>query len=337
MVDTNALTLNQCILIVFAVPSTSQKMLTKSLSLTPDTICYDLEDSVAAHLKSDARNALGKFLSTSPTYNSAASGRKPEIAVRINAPSTPHALADLTTLLTTAGENISAVVVPKTDSAADLNFVTQAIEQLLPERQASANPLKILALVESARSITNLKEITSATPHLDGLIFAAEDFALSLSLTRTPSLTEFLFARQSMVTHAVAAGLPSIIDLVHVAYSRKPPGTPEYDSDPVTQSLVNECQMGKNMGFNGKQCIHPSQVATVHSVFSPGAEELEWAVKIDIGDKKASEAGRGAWTMDGKMIDVPVVGRAKGIVKRAELCGLDVEGLREKWAGLEPQ
>lgn len=230
---------------------------------------------------------------------------------------------------------------PKVDSAADLHFVTDVLKQVLPERHAEdpskdqKPPIKILALIESARAITNLREICQASPYLDGLIFAAEDFSLSLSLTRTPSLTEFLFARQSLVTYANAYNLPSIVDLVHVGFSKHRVGSPENDADPATQSLMNECQKGREMGFNGKQCIHPSQVELVQKAFSPGDKEVEWAVRIVVGDEKASASGRGAWTMEGKMIDVPVVGRAKEIVSRAKRCGMDVNALREKWKGQE--
>lgn len=91
------------------------------------------------------------------------------------------------------------------------------------------------------------------------------------------------------------------------------------------------------MGFNGKQCIHPSQVELVQRVFSPEEKEVEWAVRVVVADAKAAEAGRGAWTLDGMMIDVPVVERARGIVKKAELCGVDVAALKEKFGSEEPQ
>lgn len=91
------------------------------------------------------------------------------------------------------------------------------------------------------------------------------------------------------------------------------------------------------MGFNGKQVIHPSQVEVCQRVFSPGEAELEWAVRVVVADDKAAEAGRGAWTLDGKMIDAPVVGKARAVVERAGICGIDIEGLKEKWKGQEPE
>ncbi len=91
------------------------------------------------------------------------------------------------------------------------------------------------------------------------------------------------------------------------------------------------------MGFNGKQCIHPSQVEIVHRLFAPGEKEVEWAVRVVIADEKAARAGRGAWTLDGAMIDVPVAGKAKAIVAKAAGCGIDVERLMNKWKDQEPE
>jgi citrate lyase subunit beta-like protein len=220
---------------------------------------------------------------------------------------------------------LTTLVVPKVNSASDLTFINDVITHTLKEERKT--PISILALIESAKSITNLNEICRSTPLLQGLIFAAEDFALDLSLTRTPSLTEFLFARSAIVTAARAHDLPSTIDLVCTGYK----------SDAAKQLLEEESRGGKRLGFNGKQCIHPTQVETVQRVFSPEADEVEWAVRVVIADAKAAEAGKGAWTLDGKMIDVPVAEKAKSIVRRAEACGLDVEALKKQWKGQEPE
>lgn len=173
----------------------------------------------------------------------------------------------------------------------------------------------------------DLPSICKASPYLSGLIFAAEDFALDLSITRTPSLTEFLYARSAIATAARAHNLPSTIDLVCTAYK----------GDEGLKTLEQECLQGKAMGYNGKQLIHPSQIEVCQRAFSPDEREVEWAVRIVVADEKADAQGRGAWTLDGKMIDVPVVGKAKAIVKKAELCGMDVGALRQKWRDQEPE
>jgi citrate lyase subunit beta-like protein len=229
--------------------------------------------------------------------------------------------------------NIDAIVIPKVNSAADLHFVTDVVRHTLVDRHSSAPsesslpPIRLIALIESAKAIVNLSEICKASPYLSGLIFAAEDFSLDMSLTRTPSLTEFLYARQAIATACRAYELPSAIDLVCTSFR----------GEEGIKRLEEECTGGKGMGFNGKQCIHPSQVERCQHLFSPSDEEVEWATRIVVADEKADKQGRGAWTLEGKMIDVPVVGKAKAIVQKAEICGIDVKSIREKWAHQEPE
>lgn len=300
-------------------------MLSKSLTLRSDNITYDLEDSVTPTLKPAARANLHAHLSS-------LSSRPPsisELAVRINAVSTPHALADLTALASLP--RLDALVVPKVNSPADLTFVTDVLRHVAPDRHPATddapNPVRIVALVESARAVMDLTAISRASPYLSGFIFAAEDFALDLSLTRTPSLAEFLYARSAIVTAARAAELPSAIDLVCT----------EYRGGEGLRRLEEECADGKSLGFNGKQCIHPSQVETAQRMFAPGPNEVEWAVRVSIADAKAAAAGRGAWTLDGKMIDAPVVGKANAVIAKAKQCDFDVQALRTKWKDQQPE
>ncbi|KAB8236210.1 HpcH/HpaI aldolase/citrate lyase family protein [Aspergillus alliaceus] len=312
------------------IPGSSQRFIDKSRALTADCVAYDLEDSVTPHKKAEARSLVRRALdqATPPGIR--------ERAVRINSVDSGLALADLTEVL--QSPNLSTIVIPKVNSASDLTFVTDVINHTLSQRPQSQSqdassrpPISLLALVESAKSLTNLTQICASTPLLQGLIFAAEDFALDLSLTRTPSLSEFLFARSMITTAARAANLPSTIDLVCTTYkSTKGDGSP-----PAV--LEEECRGGRQLGFNGKQCIHPSQVSTVQAIFGPDSEEVQWAVRVTIADEKAAVAGRGAWTLDGKMIDVPVAEKARAIVKKAAACGFNVEELREKWRDQEPE
>jgi citrate lyase subunit beta-like protein len=297
------------------------RFLEKSRGLTVDSVAYDLEDSVTPGKKAEGRQNLLAVLNKD---------RVPGIreqAVRINPVSSGLALDDLTVIL--EGKNLDCVVVPKVDQPSDLHFVTDVLRQKLPDRHGpgSTNPVKIIALLESARSIMDIASICAASPYLSGITFAAEDFALDLSITRTPGLQEFLYARSAIVTAARAFNLPSALDLVSTTFR----------GEEGRRFLQEESENGKRFGFNGKQCIHPDQVATVQEVFSPSEKEAEWAVRVVIADKKADAQGRGAWTLDGKMIDVPVVGKAKAIVAKAELCGFDVQALQEKFKDEEPQ
>jgi citrate lyase subunit beta-like protein len=299
-------------------------MLEKSFAMHADNVTYDLEDSVAPHMKPTARSNLRSILSKQRP-----SGIK-EMCVRINSVDTGLALDDLTEVL--KGEYLDAIMVPKCESAADLHFVTDVIRHLAPERhpcsgRGEREPVRIIALIESAKAIQNLSAICGASPYISGLVFAAEDFANDMSITRTPSLTEFLYARSAIATAARAFELPSAIDLVCTSYK----------GEQGLKTLEEECLNGKGMGFNGKQCIHPSQVAVCHKAFSPGEQEVDWAARIVIADEKASKADRGAWTLDGKMIDAPVVKKAHAILKHAQVCEIDVGAVREKWKGQEPE
>lgn len=190
------------------------------------------------------------------------------------------------------------------------------IRRKLPSRHSSAPdssssdkpPINILALIESAKGLSDLSSICKATPYLSGLILGAEDFAFDLSITRTPSLSEFLYARSAIATACRAHNLPSTIDLVCTSYK----------DEAGQRTLKEECLGGKSLGFNGKQLIHPSQVEIAQRAFNPSNEEIDWAVKVLLGDKEADRQGRGAWSLDGRMIDVPVVEKAKSIIKKAE-------------------
>lgn len=301
------------------VPSSSEKMLAKSLQTTCDNITYDLEDSVTLGEKAAARQRLAHHLG-------ALRQRPPgvgELAVRINAVSTGLAAHDLAAIK--KSPVLDALVVPKVNGASDLKFVADHLRD--GSRSESAPRPRLIALIESARAVMDLREICNATPDLDGLIFAAEDFALDLSLTRTPSFTEFLFARSAIVTAARAFNIPNTIDMVCTAYKG-----PDAES-----TLRAECLDGKQMGFNGKQCIHPSQISTVQTMFGPSGEEVEWAIRVVIADARASARGQGAWTLDSKMIDAPVIGKAAAIVAAAEKTGFDMAALRNKWQHQQPE
>jgi len=221
-------------------------------------------------------------------------------------------------------------VIPKVNSRSDLQWAVDFINHKRTYRgpeESTPRRIKILALIESAKAIANLREICeTATSQLDGLIFAAEDFALDLSLTRTPSLTEFLYARSAIATACRAHELPSTIDLVCTSFK----------GEEGRRTMEEECLGGKGLGFNGKQCIHPDQIPIAQKAFAPSDEEVAWAVRVVIADEKADKQGRGAWTFEGKMIDVPVVGKAKSLVAKAIACGIDVHAVREQWMGQEP-
>ena len=308
-----------------AVPASSERFLRKAASISAvDTLAYDLEDSVTLARKPDARAALTTVLRTQPRPPSAR-----EVAVRINSFASGLADADLDALLV-QGVRFDAVVLPKVGAADDLQRLTHRLERARERGLlgGSAAPApRILALVESARAVVDLSSICrAAPPSLVGLIFAAEDFARDLGVTRTVGLREMLLARQSVVLAARAYSLTSI-DCVCTTFR----------GSEGRERLESECADAKALGFGGKQCIHPEQVEPVQRMFAPSEKEVGEAVRILTANERAEREGRGAWTLDGKMIDAPVVGKARLTVERAEQCGIDPAGLREQWKDAEPE
>ncbi|KAL9612172.1 MAG: hypothetical protein Q9167_003208 [Letrouitia subvulpina] len=308
------------------VPGSSERMLEKSRNLNVDCVAYDLEDSVTVGQKAEARTNIRRFLD-----QPRAKGVN-ENAVRINSIESGLALDDLAAVL--QAPNLDTIVIPKANSASDIHFVTDVIRHTLPTRQqmdssgrSYARPVRLLALIESAKALSDLPAICRASPYMSGLIFGAEDFALDLSLIRTPGMTEMSYARSAISTACRAFDLPSTIDLVCTAYK----------GNDAQERLEKECLGGKRMGFNGKQCIHPSQVEVTQKAFSPSQNEIDWAVRIVIATEKADKSGRGAWTLDGQMVDKPVIGKAKTIVSRAQACNISIEASRETWRHQEPE
>ncbi|KAK3903465.1 Pyruvate/Phosphoenolpyruvate kinase-like domain-containing protein [Staphylotrichum tortipilum] len=295
------------------VPSTP-RTLAKSLSFgfPVDNVTYDLEDSIPATSKSLARAGLRAHLAALSENRPAGIG---EVAVRINAFSTGLAVDDLRAVA--ALPAVDAIVVPKVNRPADLALVEEVILDVAPTR---TKPLKLLALIESARGIMDLREICGATPNLAGLIFAAEDFAADLGLRRTRDLEEMLYARSAVVTAAHAFRLESAIDLVCTSLS----------DEASTIVLRAETTRGKDLGFTGKQCIHPMQVRPVQAIFSPSKWEVGHAFRVVLGNEMASASGHGAWKLDGKMIDAPVVLKARRVLDRAKHCGMPVEDIRKE-------
>ncbi|KAG1167391.1 hypothetical protein G6F36_012561 [Rhizopus arrhizus] len=261
---------------LFYVPGSDERKIHKSISVDADCIAYDLEDSVSSNKKGAARHMVIDALEASEHG-------KAEKAVRINAVGSGHELDDLNVIL--HSRRLQAIIIPKVQSAKDIQFVSRMIDSVAVESQRER--IRLIASVESALGIMNMKDIVTADPRLDALIFAAEDYCADVGLIRTKSRREMLFARQYLVNAAVAYGLQAI-DLVCVDYQNK-------------DILVDECKEGREFGFTGKQAIHPDQIETIQTLFLPDPKDLERAVRIVEGYEHYSQKGIGAFNLDGKM------------------------------------
>ncbi|WWC85161.1 uncharacterized protein L201_000018 [Kwoniella dendrophila CBS 6074] len=286
------------------VPGSNPRMLEKSFDSNADSIAYDLEDSVAPGLKAEARRSVADVLNGS---------RKPkgEIVARINAIGTGYEEDDLNAILPT--KNVQAIALPKTNSAEHIEYLISKINQLaIPSKRSNGeNPIKIIAMIENAKAMIEIENIAkSGKRHLDALLFAAEDYCADVGLTRTPTREELLYPRSKLVTTAKAFGLQAI-DLVCVDYKNP-------------DALREESEEGKRLGFDGKQAIHPNQVEMIHESFAPSEKAILKAARVKFSFEHHDKAGKGAYTLDGMMIDAPVYKQAMKVIRKAQAAGLSI-------------
>ncbi|KAI9168078.1 Citramalyl-CoA lyase [Paramyrothecium foliicola] len=313
------------------VPGSSKKMLAKSTVLNVDSVIYDLEDSVSPESKELARSLVADHIAGETMLESRRGPQ--EVSVRINAIETDLALQDITQILK-VGSNLNTIVIPKVQSAADLQFVADVVRHVNPHRTfgcssaatsalgqpadaSPSRPINFIGLIESAMGLVNVLEICRVGRKLGlaGLGFAAEDFMASLELSKLPDRREVLLARSTIVNACRAYGIPCAIDMVSV----------NVEKNPNDQTLEVECREGRSLGFTGKQAIHPSQIGAIQQAFGPSDSEVEWATRVYIGDDEARKRGKGAWSLDGRMIDAPAVKAATSLIDKARLCGMDVD------------
>jgi citrate lyase subunit beta-like protein len=205
-------------------------------------------------------------------------------------------------------KRLQAIVIPKVQNAKDIQFVSRMIDSVAPESNRSS--IRLIASIESAMGIVNLKEIATSDPRLDALIFASEDYCADLGLIRTRNRKEMLYARQAVVTPAAAFALQAI-DIVCL----------DYQNDTI---LEEESQEGRVFGFAGKQAIHPRQIDIIQRNFVPSKGEIERATRILQSFEENAAKGIGAYALDGKVIDAPVWKWANLIIARARAAGVPI-------------
>ncbi|KAJ1886190.1 hypothetical protein LPJ66_009752 [Kickxella alabastrina] len=292
---------------VFYVPCSDERKIAKSYTSAADCIMYDLEDGVSLNRKDQARSLVLQALSENPTNLLSSEGtgtqkKRTELGVRINSVGSGLEQRDLEVIL--ESPYLDTIMVPKVERPEDLRGVSEMI-------QRSGRSVSIIAGIETALGLLNIREIAQASEHTDALLFAAEDYCADTGILRTPGRRELYYARSVVATTAHAFRLQAI-DMVTMDF-RSP------------QVLAEESREGAEMGFTGKQVIHPAQVDEVQRMFAPPVEAVRRAARIVEGYRVNYEAGRGAFDLDGKAIDMPVVKWAYRVLRQAELAGMAVE------------
>ena len=279
------------------MPGDDRRKIEKSTTLGVDCICMDMEDGVAVNRKAEARHVIAQAMKD---LDFGASER----CIRINSVGSGMEKEDLTAALAAHPDTI---VVPKIESAEQVRWVSERIESYELSNNRNLGSIRLLVGVETAKGILNLKEIAEADKRLDAVIFGGEDFAASIGAVRTKTATELLYARQAVVTACAANDLQAI-DIVFIDFK-----------DP--EGLRIEAEEGAGFGFSGKQIIHPNQVPVVQEAFTPSASAIEYAQRIVESFESSQKDGKGAYALDGKMIDMPLLKNAQKVLDRARAAG----------------
>jgi citrate lyase beta subunit len=278
------------------MPGDNWKMITKSITLGVDSICMDMEDGTAVNKKAEARETIAKALQELDFGSS-------EKLARINSVGSGWEKDDIEAVLPYQPDGI---VIPKVESVEQIEWASKMIESAELKYGWKVNSIRILIGIETAKGILNLKEIASH-PRLDAMIFGGEDFAASIGAKRTKEAIELLYARQAVIVACAAYDLQAI-DIVTIDYKDE-------------ELLKSESEFGARLGFSGKQIIHPVQVAVVQKAFTPSEEEIAYAKRIVETFEASQKEGRGAYSLDGKMIDMPLLKHAQKILARAKAAG----------------
>jgi citrate lyase beta subunit len=278
------------------MPGDNWKMITKSVTLGVDSICMDMEDGTAVNKKAEARATIAKALQELDFGAS-------EKLARINSVGSGWEKDDIEAVLPYHPDGI---VIPKVESFEHVEWASKIIEAAELKYGWPINSVRILIGVETAKGILNLKEI-AAHPRLDAIIFGGEDFAASIGAVRTKDAIELLYARQVVIVACAANDLQAL-DIVTIDYKD-------------LEALKVESQFGAGLGFSGKQIIHPNQVTAVQEAFTPSDESIAYARRIVETFEASQKEGKGAYALDGKMIDMPLLKNAQKVLARAKAAG----------------
>ena len=263
-------------------PASQPKMFLNAPVFHPDAILFDLEDAVAFAEKDSARDLLCSAMEQLDFGKSL-------VFARINALKTPFGEADVRNLRLAMCE-----------SPEDVQRLAQLLDEVEEEHQIPHGSVKIQCSIETAKGVLNARETVKASPRVISLSFGAEDYTRSMGTSRSKSAQELQFARMYLPVVAAEAGI-SAIDTVW--------------SDLEDEAgFEAEVSNAKALGFSGKSCIHPSQLAVVHRIYTPSEAEVVHARRVIEAMRAAEQAGVGVFTVDGKMVDAPVVAKAQRVL-----------------------
>jgi len=268
-------------------------MLTKAAALTPDAFVPDMEDSVPVEEKAHARDVTASFLPQLAQSGSL-------VVPRVNALETGLLEDDLAAVV---GPYSDGVSVGKIYTPQDVETIAGILACLEQKAGIPVGHTKLVLWMETAMAIVQAYEICAASPRIVGVAFGAEDFTHDMGIERSADDSEVAVPR-SMVCIAARAANVLALDTPYFLF-RDPEG------------LRHNALASKKIGFKGKFAIHPSQVDIINATFSPSPAEIDYARRVVAAFEAAERAGKGATSLDGKVVDVPVVKRARALLEMA--------------------
>jgi citrate lyase subunit beta/citryl-CoA lyase len=276
------------------VPAIRPDLFPKAIRSDADAICFDLEDAVPSDRKSEARNHIAKFLSSS------ASATRKLLLVRVNAARSDDLIADLNAV---AQPSLPVIALPKVESSTEIQEVANLLSTLERERHIQ-NPISLLITIESPHGLRSAHELAMASPRICGLQLGFADLLEPLGISSDQD-----FVRQQIrLTLRLAAGEAGV-DCYEAAY-------PQLHDH---AGFVAQITAARSLGFSGVSCIHPSQIESANAVFTPTESEVTYARRVIAAAQEAERTGQAVAVLDGKMIDPPFVLRAQSILRQAAI------------------
>ena len=283
------------------LPGNTPNMLINGNCLGSDAVIFDLEDAVSPAEKDAARILVRNTLRYMDF-------RGCETIIRINSTDTPYWKADLEAMMPRKPQ---LILLPKTGSPKDILEVDSWMSQLEDKLGMERNTVGLMALIETALGVENAFAIATASKRVKALFLGAEDLTADLQCKRTKEGREIEYARTRLVAAARAAG----VDVYDTPFT-------DVNDD---EGIWTDTRLAKALGFTGKASISPRHVEVINQVFSPTEKEIDYAYEVMEAIALAAQQGRGVIALRGKMIDAPIVARAKQTIAAAEALGLGRE------------
>lgn len=275
------------------VPGARPELFAKALAGEADALSFDLEDSVAAGRKDEARTRVAEFVGSDAVRQAAK-----VVIVRVNAADTAHFEDDINAV---ARDGVALLNLPKIESASALLAAVAAVERA-EAANGVADPIRLLVNIETPKALANAAEIAAAHPRVAGLQLGLGDLFESFGIDRNDAAN----VHAAMFAVRMAAAQADVF-AVDGAFA---------DIEDAA-GFAAEAGMSRRLGYIGKSCIHPRQVALANTAFAPSDEELTIARRIVAAAQAAAQQGRGAFVVDGRMVDLPFLKRAQALVAAA--------------------